>query len=87
MKDEELYFDKRGKEILIANSISNQLAKIISDSQYRKEIKCPNGTEMPFKDDSIVTELIKIKKDLDSLLEDISRELHSPINKRELLIY
>lgn len=87
MENEELYFDKRGKEILIANSISNQLAKVISDPHYRKGIKCPNGTEMPFKDDSILSELIKIKRELDSLLEDISRELQSPINKRELLIY
>lgn len=83
----ELYFDNRGKEVLIANSISNQLAKMISTPEHRKSIKSPNGTEKPFQDDSIVPELIKMKNELDSLLEDISRELNSPINKRELIIY
>ncbi|MEZ4934403.1 MAG: hypothetical protein R2788_20035 [Saprospiraceae bacterium] len=83
----ELYYDARGKEVLIANSVSNQLAKMISDPTYRKSIKSPNGTEMPFQDDSLVSDLIKIKSEIDLLLEDISKELKSPINKRELIIY
>jgi len=87
MSNDELYFDKRGKEVLIANAISNQLAKMISNPVYRKGIKSPNGTEKPFQDDTIVEELVKMKSELDSLLEDISRELKSPINRREIIIY
>lgn len=85
--DEDLYFDKRGKEVLIANSISNQVAKMITDSTYRKNMECPIEIEKPFQNDTIVPELVKMKSELDSILEDVSKELNSPVNKRELIIY
>jgi hypothetical protein len=64
-----------GREIFIARAISNHLDLILDNSQYRKSIKSPNGCENVFADDNSLHDLKIIKGDLDTLLEDASKDL------------
>ena len=50
-------------------------------------MKSPKGKENPFSDDKIVTELEKIKEDLDTLILDTAKEINSPTVRRILLKY
>lgn len=64
-----------GNELNIAKSISAQLDKLIDDEKYREEVLSPNGTETPLANKSIVPNIEKIKIDLDTLIEDSSKEI------------
>lgn len=81
----ELYY-YRGKEINIAKAVSKQLNRIITDSNYRKGIESPNGTEKPLKDET-VDGMKKIKVDLDQLIEDVNKELYLNYFEKGELIY
>jgi hypothetical protein len=85
ISDFELNY-QRGKEINIAKSISNQLEKLISNTEYRRSIKSPNGTEKPLTDDT-VDGMKKIKSDLDQLIADVHKELYLGYFERGELIY
>lgn len=85
ISDFELNY-QRGKEINIAKSISNQLEKLISNADYRRSIKSPNGTENPLTDDT-VDGMKKIKEDLDQLISDVHKELYLGYFERGELIY
>lgn len=64
------------QELLLLNEGSNQLAKLINDSNYRSNLRSCNGKELVFgSDESKVTELKKLKLELDDLIEDIQEEL------------
>jgi hypothetical protein len=77
-----------GNELSIAKAISDEMNRIINEPQYRKDIKSPNGTETPLKNDDIVPEIKKLKEDLDTLIEDSSKEiLKSPVIKNAILTY
>lgn len=77
-----------GNELNIARSISTELNKLLQDPSYRKVVKSPNGTETPLEKETIVPEIRKIKDDLDTLIEDSSKELlRSPLINRTILAY
>jgi hypothetical protein len=77
-----------GDELTIAKSISEQLHSLIHDPSFRASIKSPNGTETPLMGTGIVSDMMKIKEDLDTLIEDASKDvLGSPALKRALLTY
>ena len=78
----------RGNELSIAQAISEEMNKLIQDPTYRKGVKSPNGTETPLEKDEIVPEIKSLKADLDSLIEDSTKEiLSSPILRRAILTY
>ncbi|SDL21204.1 nucleotidyltransferase family protein [Siphonobacter aquaeclarae] len=73
-----------GTELYLAQNISYHLEKIISDSQYRKDIQSPNGREYPLKNDDCVEQLKKLRSELDTLIMDSQREL-SKVEVRNLI--
>lgn len=78
----------RGSELSIAKSMSRQINKLIQDPTHRKNVKSPNGFEKPLSDDEIVPELKILKEDLDTLIEDSSREiLSSQVIKKAIATY
>ncbi|SDR14804.1 hypothetical protein SAMN05421664_3793 [Chryseobacterium soldanellicola] len=85
IEDNLLYYHS-GKEVQIAKVISNQLLNLINNSELRKSIKSPNGTENPLTDDC-VSEMRNLKKDLDELIEDVSKELYNSYFEKGELIY
>lgn len=86
--DDELIKYSVGEELKIALAMSKEMEKLINSSIYRKSVKGPNGTENPLEKDETVIEIKKLKSDLDSLIEDSSKEiLSSPIVKRAILTY
>lgn len=77
-----------GNELVIAKSISDELNKLLQDPTYRKGVKSPNGTETPLSKDEIVSDIKKLKEDLDTLIEDSAKEiLKSPVIKKAILTY
>ncbi|MFC0773391.1 hypothetical protein [Terrimonas alba] len=66
-----------GSELSIAENISFQLDKMISDPSFRKSVKSPNGTENPLTDDAIVPHCGLLKKDLDQLILDCKSDLRN----------
>ncbi len=78
-------FYQPGNDIEIAKSVSTQLGRLITEPEYRKQLKSPNGTEQPLADDGMVPEFQKIKEDLDTLIVDSSKELSSPRLRNILL--
>jgi hypothetical protein len=85
--DNNLLYYNSGNELEIAKAISNKMNIIINDANYRKSIESPNGTEKPLENDKVVSEIRKIKNDLDILILDTDKELKSPTVKRILLNY
>lgn len=84
----ELSYTGPGSELNIAQSVSGQLTRLIDDKVYRINIKSPNGIEKPLKDDACVSEMEKLKKDLDELILDCKSELSKSLTiKREILSY
>jgi len=76
-----------GSEWTIAKAVSDEMKMIIELPSYRQRVKSPNGTEYPFTDDKTVPEIKKLKADLDELLVDTAKELHSQIVNRAILTY
>lgn len=85
INDKELYY-QRGKEINIAKALSIQLQELIINGEYRRNVESPNGTEKPLKDDT-VSEMKKIKADLDELISDVHKELYLGYFEKGQLIY
>lgn len=76
----------RGNELEIAKVIRNQINRIIDDKQFREGIKSPNGTEYPLNDENI-PDLKVLKEDLDSLINDVSKEIYNEYFESGQLIY
>jgi len=77
-----------GNEINIAKAISDEMKKLIDDSDYRKQVKSPNGTETPLGGDETVSEIKLLKGDLDTLIEDSAKEIfNSQVVKKAILNY
>jgi hypothetical protein len=77
-----------GSEINIARAISDELNLLLEDPEYRKGVKSPNGLERPLEMDETVTDIRRLKEDLDTLILDTTKEiLTSPIVKRALASY
>ena len=88
IKSNDLEYTGVGSEINIAQSISSQLTRLIDDKEFRINIDSPNGMEKPLKDDACVSEMKKLKKDLDELIIDCASELrHSLTVKKGILNY
>jgi hypothetical protein len=83
--NEELTY-KTGNELSIAKSASSQLYKLINNQIYREAIQCPNGTENPITSDCI-TDMKRLKEDLDQLIEDVQKELYNTYFEKGNLIY
>jgi hypothetical protein len=73
--DNQQLFYEKGMEIDIAKAVSNELEHLISDTDYRRSIKSPNGCETPFWDSDIVPEFQLLKTDLDELITDSTMEI------------
>lgn len=78
---------KNGAEWSIAKAVSEEMNTLIEIPTYRKQVKSPNGTENPLADDSTVAELKKLKLELDELLVDTAKELHSQVISKAILSY
>jgi len=77
-----------GNELTIAKAMSTELDKMINDPAYRKLIKSPSGTQNPLINDEIVPDMKILKDDLDTLIEDSSKEvLNSQVVKQAILNY
>lgn len=88
INNRDLLYTGPGSEINIAQSISDQLARLIEEKEYRINIESPNGIEKPLKDDTCVSEMKKLKKDLDELIIDCASEIkNSMVIKREITSY
>lgn len=85
--DERLLYFNTSNHLQILNAISDKMDLIINSSIHRKGILSPNNCENPLKDDEIVTEIIKIKNDLDILILDTSKELNNSRIKFNILNY
>ncbi len=72
-----LYYNK-GDELLLLQNAFNELKKIINDDSYRKSLKSPNNMERPFYDDETVKDLIILKSDIETLIQDCSKEIFRP---------
>lgn len=77
-----------GNELNIAKVVSAEIGNILYNPNYRKTIKSPNGTEKPLAKDEIVPEIKLLKADLDTLIEDSSKEiLNSQVIEKAILTY
>jgi hypothetical protein len=86
--DDELLAYNLGGEIRIAQVMSNQLKKLIDDPAYRVSLTSPNGIETPLSAAETVPELIKLKADLDLLIEDATKDIASSYKlQRDILSY
>lgn len=75
-------------ELTIAKSLSGEMQRLVSNPEYRRGIKSPNGRETPLQDESIVPEIVRLKEDLDILIEDASKEVFtSPFLQKVILSY
>ena len=74
IKNDLIYYSS-GNELPIAKAMSQEMAHILNDSSYRTSIKSPNGTENPLSKSETVSEIEKLKTDLDLLIEDSSKEI------------
>lgn len=87
VEDENVKYAGPGSELSIAKSISRQMNTVIEIPTYRKQIKSPNGTEFPLSNDKCVAEMKRLKEDLDTLIEDTEREMHSIVLTKALMTY
>jgi hypothetical protein len=83
---ENLYYNT-GNELKLAIETSTEMTKLINNSSYRISVQSPNGTENPFKEEKTVLELKRLKKDLDSLIEDVQKEMYYGYISNRQLIY
>lgn len=77
-----------GNELNIAKAISIEMEKLINDPVYRRSVKSSNGMETPLDKTGIVPDLIRLKEDLDELIQDSANDLrNSLIVQRNILTY
>lgn len=77
-----------GNELQIAKVISEEMKKLILYSEYRKSIISPNALEFPLHKDETVPDLIRLKQDLDTLIEDAAKDIAgSYYVQRSILTY
>jgi hypothetical protein len=77
-----------GNELQIAQALAGQFTKIVNDPIFRKSVKSPNAMETTIADDTLLPQLRKMKEELDTLIEDASKEiLNSPVIKKAMLTY
>jgi len=77
-----------GDELRIAQVTSDQLKKLIDDPAYRMSLTSPNGVENPLYAAETVPEMVKLKADLDLLIEDASKDIARSYNlQRTVLSY
>ncbi len=74
MENSGLFYNP-GNEISIANKISSEMSKLIFNQEYRRAITSPNGTEKALLEESFVPDIVRLKEDLDILIEDASKEV------------
>jgi hypothetical protein len=85
---DELVMYNIGGELRIAQEVSNQLKKLIDEPAYRVSLKSPNGIESPLYAAETVPELMKLKTDLDLLIEDATKDITGSYNlQRTILSY
>lgn len=77
----------KGREIDIAEAISEELYKLITNNDYRRSIVSPNGTEHPLHNSNCIPELSKLKIDLDQLIRDCKAEFTNYYSKQAILNY
>jgi len=68
-------FYQPGQELSIAHAISGELARLIDSPVYRQSVKSPNTTEQPLGKEGIEKELNLLKTDLDTLIEDATKDI------------
>ncbi|QKZ12859.1 hypothetical protein [Spirosoma sp. KUDC1026] len=86
--DESVLWYTPGAELGIAKAVSTQMQRIIDDPAYRKGIKSPNGTENSLEKDDLVSDIKKLKIDLDTLIEDASKDiLKSYVTEKAIMTY
>lgn len=86
--DDHLLVYYQGSELKIAQEVSEQLKKLIEDPAYRVSLQSPNGIERPLSSADTVPELIKLKADLDLLIEDAAKDIAGSYNlQRTILSY
>jgi hypothetical protein len=74
-----------GQELPIAHAISGELTRLIDSPAYRQSVKSPNGTEKPLAKEGIEKELILLKTDLDTLIEDATKDIARSYNLPNLI--
>jgi hypothetical protein len=75
-------------QLLLLLEASEQLDKLITDNDYRKNLISPNGKENVFPNDSSVLELKKMKREVNDLMTDIKKDLENKfININESINY
>ncbi|MET6996389.1 hypothetical protein [Chitinophaga defluvii] len=84
--DNNLLYYRPGKDIDIAQAVSGHLNVIINNPDYRTSIQSPNGCEKPFGDSMIVKDLRLLKEDLDTLIEDASKEIRGSWSVKNALV-
>ena len=80
---EEYYLNKPEKQtLLLLPIISNHLNEIITNKNFRDNLKSANDKEFVFKgcNDAKVLEIKKLKREVDEIIEDLKEEL-SPLYK------
>ncbi len=85
IENDQLFY-RSGDEINIAKAISGHINLIINNPEYRKSILSPNGTEYPFLNDKIVTDLIILRQDLDTLIEDSIKDITNSQSVRSAIL-
>lgn len=84
--EDSLLFYKIGNELEIAKVVRNQINIIITNKLFREGIQSPNGTEYPLNDD-VIPDLKVLKEDLDTLINDVSKEIYNVYFEKGQLIY
>lgn len=75
-------------QLMLLPEASNQLNKLITNTEYRNNLLSPNKKEKVFPDESVVIELKKMKKEVDDLMEDIKSDLDNKhLNIHESINY
>lgn len=77
-----------GSELQIAKNLSAEMKLLINDPIKRKAVLSPNGLERPLAKDEVVPDMIRLKQDLDILIEDASKDIaNSYFVQRSILAY
>ena len=85
---DDLLFYNLGDELRIAQVVSDQMKKLIEQPVYRVALTSPNGIEHPLYAAETIPEMVKLKADLDLLIEDASKDIsRSTTLQRTVLSY